>query len=80
MSKQNVEIVRRWVDAYNRRDNEALVGLNDPDFEFRSIFVSIESVFRGVAAFPYAYWVLGAAVLGWTILEPLLFRRTQRHR
>lgn len=56
MSKRNVETVRRWVDAYNRRDFECLIGLNDPDFEFRSIFVSIESVFRGTEAFPYAYF------------------------
>jgi ketosteroid isomerase-like protein len=56
MSQRNVEVVREWIDAYNRRDNDALIGLNDPDFEFRSIFVSIESVFRGVEAFPYAYF------------------------
>jgi ketosteroid isomerase-like protein len=56
VSEQNVQTIRRWVDAYNRRDFECLIGLNDPDFEFRSIFVSIESVFRGTEAFPYAYF------------------------
>ena len=47
MSQENAEIVRRWIEAYNRRDMEALNRLNDHDFEFRSIFVGIESVFRG---------------------------------
>jgi len=47
MSQENVELVRRWIEAYNRRDMEALNRLDDPDFEFRSIFVGIESLFRG---------------------------------
>jgi ketosteroid isomerase-like protein len=47
MSQENVEIVRRWNAAYNRRDFETLMELTDPDLEFRSLFVGIESVFRG---------------------------------
>src|SRR3954454_8865182 len=47
MSRENVEIVRRWNAAYNRRDFETLIELTDPDIEFRSVFVGIESVFRG---------------------------------
>src|SRR3954447_9745370 len=47
MSERNMDVVRRWNDAYNRRDHEALRELTDPDFEFRSIFVAMESVFRG---------------------------------
>ena len=47
MSQENVEIARRWNAAYNERDMDALIKLTDPDFEFRSIFVGIESVFRG---------------------------------
>jgi ketosteroid isomerase-like protein len=47
MSQENVEIVRRWNDAYNRRDFETLIELTDPDFEFKSLFLAIESVFRG---------------------------------
>jgi hypothetical protein len=50
MSQENVEIVKRWINAYNSRDNDALVGITDPDFEFRSYFVSIESLFRGYEA------------------------------
>jgi ketosteroid isomerase-like protein len=33
MSQDNVELVRRSIDAYNRRDLEALRALNDPDVE-----------------------------------------------
>jgi len=47
MSEENVEIVRRWIEAYNGRDTEGLIGVTDPDFEFRSIFVGIETIFRG---------------------------------
>jgi ketosteroid isomerase-like protein len=47
MSQENVEITRRWNDAYNRRDFETLLELTDPDFEFKSVFVGMESVFRG---------------------------------
>ena len=47
MSQENVEIARRWNAAYNRRDMEALLALTASDFEFRSIFLTIESIFRG---------------------------------
>jgi ketosteroid isomerase-like protein len=49
MSRENVEVVRRWFEAYNRRDIEALLEVSDPDIEFRSIFAGIESggAFRG---------------------------------
>ena len=47
MSRANVDVAQRWTDAFNRRDTEGLIALTDPDFEFRSILVSIEPVFRG---------------------------------
>jgi ketosteroid isomerase-like protein len=56
MPKQNIEIVRRWIDAYNRRDFEGLIEVTDPDFDFRSRFVAIESEFRGYERFPHAYF------------------------
>ncbi len=33
MSEQNVEVARRAIAAYNRRDFEAMKGLNHPDVE-----------------------------------------------
>jgi len=49
MSQENVEVVRRWTEAYNRRDIDGLLELSDVDIEFRSIFAAIETggVFRG---------------------------------
>ena len=49
MSRENVEVVRRWVEAYNQRDIEGLLELSHPDIEFRSVFAGIESggAFRG---------------------------------
>ena len=44
MSQENVEIVRRWIDGYNRRDMDGLVELTAPDVEVQSVF---EFDFRG---------------------------------
>ena len=50
MSRPNVEVVRRWIDAYNRRDIDGLLELSDAEIEFRSILAPMmqgEPVFRG---------------------------------
>jgi ketosteroid isomerase-like protein len=47
MSQENVEIVRSWNSSYNQRDMDALIELTDPNFEFRSVFLPMESHFRG---------------------------------
>ena len=47
MSQENLEIVRRWNTSYNQRDMDALIELTDPSFEFRSVFLPMESHFRG---------------------------------
>jgi ketosteroid isomerase-like protein len=56
MSQENVEIVRRFVEAYNRRDFEGITETIDPTFEFRSRFVGIESVHRASEGFPDTYF------------------------
>jgi ketosteroid isomerase-like protein len=56
MSQENVEIVRRFLEAYNRRDLEGMIELMDPTFEFRSHFVGIESVHRASEGFPDTYF------------------------
>jgi ketosteroid isomerase-like protein len=55
MSQVNVEVVRRWIEAFNRRDFEGLTELTEPDFELKSVFVPIEGDFRGYAAL-HAYF------------------------
>ena len=49
MSQKNLEVVRRWIETYNRRDIDGLLEISDDDIEFRSLFASIETggVFRG---------------------------------
>jgi ketosteroid isomerase-like protein len=47
MSRANIDAVRRWIDAYNRKDIAGLLEVTDHDIEFRSVFVQVEPVFRG---------------------------------
>ena len=51
MSEENVELVRRFVDAYNRRDLEAMLNDLDPEIEWHSgILTGLEgeaAVYRG---------------------------------
>jgi ketosteroid isomerase-like protein len=42
MSQENVEIVRRIVDAWNRRDEEELLALSDPEVEFVNSPTAVE--------------------------------------
>ena len=58
MSQANVDIVRRWIDFYNRRDTDGLIGLTTADYEMKSVFAGIESggIFRGHEGFPFEYF------------------------
>jgi ketosteroid isomerase-like protein len=47
MSEENVEVVRQAVDAFNARDRDRLLGLMDPEIEFRSVFE--RKTYRGLA-------------------------------
>ena len=42
MSQENVEIVRRLYDAWNRRDEEELVALGDPEVEWVNSPTAVE--------------------------------------
>jgi ketosteroid isomerase-like protein len=42
MSQENVEIVRRLYDAWNRRDEEELLALSDPEVEFVNSPTAVE--------------------------------------
>ena len=41
MSERNVELLRRWIEAFNSRDIEAVIALCDPAIEFRSVFAAV---------------------------------------
>src|SRR5689334_13816742 len=58
MSQENVEAVRSFIEAYNRRDFERITELIDPTFEFRSRFVGLESVHRASEGFPHTYFTM----------------------
>ena len=50
MSQENVEAVREWIAAINRRDLAALLELADPDIEFRSYLSALsgsDGAYRG---------------------------------
>ena len=40
MSRENVEVHRRLIDAYNARETEAFVALCDPEIEVHSVFAA----------------------------------------
>jgi ketosteroid isomerase-like protein len=42
MSQENVEIVRRMYDAWNRRDEEEMLALSDPEVEYVNSPTAIE--------------------------------------
>jgi ketosteroid isomerase-like protein len=60
MSEENVEIVRRSIDAWNRRDLDELIALGDPEGEFVNSPTAVEpGTRRGtdeVAAAMEAQW------------------------
>jgi ketosteroid isomerase-like protein len=47
MSRENVELVYRAVDAFNRRDLNAFLALVDPDVEFTTRFVERGGSYHG---------------------------------
>src|SRR6476469_6714198 len=76
MSQENVERYRRLMDAFNRRDWDALVSMADEQVEVESRLIAIEARYRGhdglrrwwdnfLAAFPdYTAEVLEVRDLG----------------
>jgi ketosteroid isomerase-like protein len=47
MSRENVELAHRAVDAFNRRDLDAFLALLDPDAEFTPYVVAMEGSYQG---------------------------------
>ena len=57
MSQENVEIPRKFFDAYNRGDLEATLDFIAPEFEFRTsgLFMDTESTYLGREGW-YEFW------------------------
>ena len=47
MSEENVEIARRGVDAWNRRDLDAFVALMDPEIRWEHWLADLEGDLTG---------------------------------
>ena len=60
MSEENLEIVRRMVDAWNRRDVETMISLADPEIVYVNAPTAVEpgtrSGHEGFAAVVRAQW------------------------
>jgi hypothetical protein len=41
MSRQDVQLVRAFTEAFNARDIEAITAICDPDIEFHSTFAAV---------------------------------------
>jgi ketosteroid isomerase-like protein len=49
MSEENVEVVRKLIDAVNRGDIEAVLETFDPDVTFEPLRASVQGTYRGHA-------------------------------
>jgi ketosteroid isomerase-like protein len=47
MSQENVELLQRAIDAFNRRDIDAFLAVMDPAVEFTPLVVAMEGGYRG---------------------------------
>jgi ketosteroid isomerase-like protein len=77
MSQQNVEIVRRSLDAYRRRDVDALRTLHHPDFEldWSASRGSLAGVYRGIEE-ALCFWTEYYEVFEAIVVKPDRFIET----
>src|SRR5438046_174594 len=47
MSEQDIELQRRFTEAFNARDVDALIALCDPNIEIHSTFAELGAVYHG---------------------------------
>jgi ketosteroid isomerase-like protein len=47
VSEQNIELHRRFVEAFNARDLESLIALADPKIEYHSVFAEVGAIYHG---------------------------------
>lgn len=76
MSRENVEIVRSAVDAFNRRDLNALAAACTEDFEFISVLAAIDSedaTYRGATAWADYFADMDEMWEGWQVEDLRIF-------
>ena len=71
MSRENIELVREFLDAVTRRDLSRLIALSDPEVEWRSFFAIGEEggVYRGHDAMPQYITSRGCLALSGLLLR-----------
>jgi ketosteroid isomerase-like protein len=57
MSQENVEVVRRVIEAWNRDDLDAMLAMHHPDLEYvtTGLFPGLDSIYHGHDGF-IKYW------------------------
>jgi ketosteroid isomerase-like protein len=69
MSRENVELAKRAIGAFNRSDIDAFAALTTPDFEWSPSMVAIEGeIFRGREGIERYFGSLSSAWRSFTIL------------
>jgi hypothetical protein len=71
LSEDNVEVVRRAVEAFNARDVERGLSLTDPEIEYRSVVE--DKVYRGHAALVRFWLDVDAAMEEWHLDDNRFF-------
>jgi ketosteroid isomerase-like protein len=75
MTRENVELVRRAVDAFNRRDLGALAEFVHGDFEFVSLLTAVDAegaTYQGSAAWATYFEDMDEAWKDWRVEDPQL--------
>jgi len=73
MSQENVELVRRAIEAFNRRDLTALAEFVHDDFEFVSVLTAVDAeggTYRGSAAWTTYFKDMDEAWKEWRVEDP----------
>jgi len=72
MSQENVELVRRAVDAFNRRDFAALADYSHEELEWVSVLAAVDgeaAVFRGRETWVNYFAVMDETWDGWQVAD-----------
>jgi ketosteroid isomerase-like protein len=73
MSHENVELVRRAIEAFNRRDLTALAEVAHDDFEFVSVLTAVDAeggTYRGSAAWTTYFKDMDETWKEWRVEDP----------
>lgn len=76
MSKENVEFVRRAIDAFNRRDLKMLTEVSHDDLEWTSVMAAVDTggtTYRGPHSWPSYFSVMDETWGDWRIEDPSIF-------